>query len=213
MILVNKKFLPYLISLFVIIGISSNYIFVDKDWWVTIFTPACFDAFAIGGFLAYLTLYRHDIIGALQKKVKWIFLFVLALFTLDIYEISFLPARTIHALLAALLIYYCLFKNNIGIANYILNNKWLIRMGKISYGIYLYHLVIPELRLAIENAFINMGYDFMFTQAMPEKLKEPWVFIQNFLLLIGIASLSWKFIEKPINNLKDKFTVRPKAIW
>ena len=212
MILVNKKFLPYLISLFVIIGISSNYIFVDKDWWVTIFTPACFDAFAIGGFLAYLTLYRQDIIGALQKKVKWIFLFVLALFTLDIYEISFLPARTIHALLAALLIYYCLFKNNIGIANYILNNKWLIRMGKISYGIYLYHLLVPELWAFINKQSELAGIDFLFNKAMPGNIRPVWMFTQEFIFLIIIAALSWRLIENPINNLKDRFTIRPKPV-
>ncbi len=212
MILVNKKFLPYLIFLFVIIGISSNYIFVDKDWWVTIFTPACFDAFAIGGFLAYLTLYRQDIIEGLQKKVKWIFLFVLILFALDIYGISFLPARTIHALLAALLIYYCLFKNNIGIANSILNNKWLIRMGKISYGIYLYHLLVPELWAFINKKFESAGIDFLFNKAMPGNIRPAWMFTQKFIFLIIIAALSWRFIEKPINNLKDRFTIRPKPV-
>ena len=208
----SRKILPYLILLFLVIGISSNYIITGKGWWSEILTIACFDAFAIGGFLSWLIAYRQDIITKFQPLFKFFLIPVVLLFILDIFQISVIPTRTIHSLLAIALIFICLFKINNRPVNFILNNKWLIRLGKISYGIYLYHLVIPELRMAIESVFTNMGYDFMFTQAMPEKFKEAWIFIQNFILLLCIASLSWKFIEKPINKLKDKFTVRPKPV-
>ncbi len=206
MILVNKKFLPYLISLFIIIGISSNYIFVDKGWWVTIFTPACFDAFAIGGYLSYLIAYRQDVIKSIQPKYNWFFLFVLIIFILGAFNFFILPLRTGHALLAAAMIYYCLFKNNNSIVNFIFNNKWLMWIGKISYGIYLYHLFIPELWQWINKKFNSNNIDLFYNQAMPVNLKPVWLFIQEFSFLLLISILSWKLIEKPINNLKRRFT-------
>jgi len=204
-ILVNRRLLPYLITLFLIIGISSNYIFTGHGWWVQIITPACFDAFAIGAFLSYLLVYRHDIIEKIQPLYKWIFCAVLAMFVSNVFGYSFLPDRTYHALLAGVMIYYCLFKNNIKMANAIFNNKWLIKIGKVSYGVYLYHLFIPELWIWVNKKFAERGIDFLYNNTMPESLKPAWLFIQHFTFLMLICFVSWKFIEKPVNSLKKKF--------
>ncbi len=211
-ILVNKKYLPYLISLFLVIGISSNYIFTSKDWWVEIFTPTCFDAFAIGGFLSYLVAYQPYTIQTLQLKFRWIFCIVLFLFILDAVKYSFLPSRTSHALLTITVIYYCLFKNNNRIMNYILNNKWLIRIGKISYGVYLYHLFIPELWGGIIKKIASLNIDLLYNHAMPEAIKPAWLFIQHFSFLMIICILSWKLIEKPINQLKKWFEYKTTIV-
>ncbi len=205
MILINKRLLPYLIAVFLIIGVSSNYIFTGKGWWVEIFTPSCFDAFAIGGFLSYLINYRHDVIAAIQPKFKWIFSGVLALFLLDVFKYSFLPARSVHALLAIVIIYYCLFKRNNKVLNYVLDNKWLMKMGKVSYGMYLYHLFIPELWIWINKKVNTWDIDLFYNNAMPVEIKPIWLFIQQFAFLLLICVLSWKLIEKPINSLKRKF--------
>lgn len=208
-ILVNRKLLPYLIALFLIIGVSSNYIFTNHGWWVQIITPACFDAFAIGAFLSYLTVYRQDLVEIIQPRFKWISLTVFTMFVLDALGYSFLPDRTIHSLLAATILYYCLFKNSNAIANYILNNKWLISLGKISYGVYLYHLFIPEWWLWIIKKFAGLNIDLLYNNAIPERLKPVWLVIQYFSFLMLICILSWKLIEKPINALKSKFENKP----
>lgn len=204
-ILVNKKFLPYLICLFIIIGISSNYIFTDKSWWVSIFTPACFDAFAIGGFLSWITYYRQDIIKTIQPKFKWIFAFVIVLFLSDVFLYPVLPGRTTHSLIAITIIYYCLFKKNNTVMNFVLDNKWLIWMGKISYGIYLYHLFVPELWAWIIQQFASWNIDLFYNNAIPGQIKPVWLFIQHFSFLILLCAVSWRLIEKPINGLKNKF--------
>lgn len=204
-LLVNRNLLPYLIALFVIIGISSNYILTEHGWWVQLTPPACFDAFAIGAFLSYLLLYRGDIIEKIQPVYPWVFFAVLTMFSLGVFGYSFLPSRTTHALLAVVILYYCLFKNNNKAVNYILNNKLLIRIGKISYGVYLYHLFIPELWAELTEKFATWNIDLFFNNAMPEALKPTWLFIQHFSFLMVICVISWKFIEKPINNLKKRF--------
>lgn len=209
MILISRKLLPYLILFFLVIGISTNYIYTEKSWWVTIFTPACFDAFATGAFLSYLTVYRQDIILLLQPKFKWICIAIMSLFVLGFFGVSLLPGRTVHALIAASIIYYCLFKRNNKIINLILDNKWLIRIGKISYGVYLYHLFIPELWGLIISKFASHNIDFFYNSAMVVSLKPLWLFIQEFSFLMLLCILSWKLIEKPINTLKKKFENEP----
>jgi peptidoglycan/LPS O-acetylase OafA/YrhL len=210
-ILVNRKTLPYLIALFLIIGVSSNYIFTAKSWWVMIFTPACFDAFAIGGFLAYLNIYRQDLIEVIQPKYKWIVACIFTVFILHVFDIKFLPTRTMHSLLAITIIYYCLFKNNIRIVNYILSNSWLIKIGKISYGVYLYHLFVPELWMWVNQNFYTIGVDPFFNKSMPAGLQPLWLFLQEFTFLLVLSSLSWRLVEKPINNFKNRFTYKPKS--
>ena len=204
-VLVNKKYLPYLISLFIIIGLSANYIFISKGWWVQIFTPACFDAFAIGAMLSWVIAYRPEVIEQVQPKFKWICLIILLLFIASVFDYSFLPNRTVHALLAIAIIYYCLFKNSNRLMNTILNNKWLMYIGKISYGVYLYHLFIPELWGWIINKFASWNIDLLYNKAMPGAIKPAWLFMQHFSFLMLICILSWKLIEKPVNNLKGRF--------
>lgn len=204
-LLVKRKYLPYLISLFIVIGISSNYIFTEKSSWVEILTPACFDAFSIGAGLSYILAYRVDIIERIQPIYKWIFFAVLFLFILSIFDYSFLPRRTCHALLAVTIIYYCLFKKNNRVMNYVLENKLLMRIGKISYGVYLYHLFVPELWNWVIKRFASWNIDLLFNNVMPLAFKTTWLFIQHFSILMLICIISWNLIEKPINKLKRKF--------
>ncbi len=204
-LLVNKKYLPYLISLFIIIGVSSNYIFISKSLWVEILTPACFDAFAIGAGLSYIIAYRPDVIGSIQSKFRWIFFAVIFLFILSVFDHAFLPRRTCHALLAIVIIYYCLFKKNNRVMNYVLNNKWLMRIGKISYGVYLYHLFVPELWNWIIKQFNSWNIDLLYNKAMPVNFQPAWLLIQHLTFLMLICIASWNCIEKPINRLKKRF--------
>lgn len=153
-------------------------------------------------------MYRQDLVEILQPKFKKLFIGVTLIFLLDLFEISILPTRTVHALVAALLIYYCLFKNNNRVANYVFNNTWLIRIGKVSYGVYLYHLFVPELCTWIIKIFASWNIDLFYNSAMPDAIKPYWLFIQYFSFLMVICAVSWKLIEKPINNLKKNFENR-----
>ena len=67
----------------------------------------------------------------------------------------------------------------------ILSNRVLLFIGKISYGVYLFHNFIPYF----------YGIDW-------PKILQPFsmyiVQLFRFLLLISIASISWFLFEKPI---------------
>jgi peptidoglycan/LPS O-acetylase OafA/YrhL len=64
-------------------------------------------------------------------------------------------------------------------------------LGRISYGIYLYHMFAPN--------FLNV-------LKVPDSLKHGLVgFLIMMLITLALASLSWFVIERPINSLKSRF--------
>lgn len=73
-----------------------------------------------------------------------------------------------------------------------LSSKPMVVIGRVSYGIYLYHMVIPMLLNNWNNQF-SMD------------LNEVTIMLLNFVFLTIVVTLSWFFIETPINNLKNKF--------
>jgi peptidoglycan/LPS O-acetylase OafA/YrhL len=76
----------------------------------------------------------------------------------------------------------------------ILNNKGLLYIGKISYGLYLYHNFIPYF-YNIEIPVALTPISIYLTQCL------------RMLTLISIASFSWFFVEKPILRLKNRYVV------
>jgi peptidoglycan/LPS O-acetylase OafA/YrhL len=74
-------------------------------------------------------------------------------------------------------------------------NKPIAYLGKISYGLYVYHLLV------IERDWLSY-------------LPEPYLFRFKYAfgelgLTIAVAALSWKFFERPINRWKDRLTPLP----
>lgn len=81
-----------------------------------------------------------------------------------------------------------------GLAGKVLELKPLVYLGKISYGIYVYHYFAPLILIPLLSQF---GYELH----VPGK----WNFILSSLLTFVVASFSWRWIEQPINNLKRHF--------
>ena len=65
-------------------------------------------------------------------------------------------------------------------------------MAKISYGVYVYHLLLWYLVVQL--------YPALFT-------KGPQTFFVMTALTIAVATASWYMIEEPISKLKNKFPV------
>ena len=72
-----------------------------------------------------------------------------------------------------------------------LRHRWLCYLGQISYGIYLYHYLV--LMVAVEAAR-RLG------------LREGrWMGLVCLPACLGVAALSWEFLERPLLALKDRF--------
>ena len=75
---------------------------------------------------------------------------------------------------------------------YILSNPALLYLGKISYGVYLFHNFIPYF----------YGLDIPGTaQPLPDLIIQ----LLRFIALIGLSSLSWLIVEKPFLKLKKYY--------
>jgi len=76
--------------------------------------------------------------------------------------------------------------------------RWapLRQLGQVSYGLYLYHF--PILLIAVD---IGRGL------GLPGKLYGLKVLAA--LACVPVAALSWRFIERPLLDLKDRFAYRP----
>jgi peptidoglycan/LPS O-acetylase OafA/YrhL len=76
----------------------------------------------------------------------------------------------------------------------------LTYLGRISYGMYVLHNLIP-VALAALAVRVGIGYH---DWGAPN-------FVVSGLLTIALAALSWHFFEAPINRLKRRFRYTPAA--
>lgn len=82
-----------------------------------------------------------------------------------------------------------------GIVGNLLEFNLLVYLGKITYGIYLYHNFVPKL--------LSVTFEIEYNKSLLH-------FILAVVVTLGIASLSWHLIEQPINNLKRYFKYNPR---
>jgi peptidoglycan/LPS O-acetylase OafA/YrhL len=71
----------------------------------------------------------------------------------------------------------------------------LVYIGTISYGMYVWHMAIPQILGALADRGISVGF------RVPE-VYGPIRFVVLGSLTIAVAALSWHLFERPINDLK-----------
>ena len=205
MLFVNKKYLPHVIIGFILIGVISQYILMDVNMSV-ILTYTCFDAFGFGALLAWLITYNSNALPQFYKWLSYAAILCVLLFFFGLFAYILLaPLRTIVSIITLWLIAYIILhqENDKLKINALLSNRMLVFLGKISYGIYLYHHIIPRmLNLNIINKYFN--------PLLPDVLyKDNWnklFFIENAILLLVISWLSYVLIEKRFLSLKKWFS-------
>jgi peptidoglycan/LPS O-acetylase OafA/YrhL len=120
-----------------------------------------------------------------------------------------LPQRSIHSIIALWMITYVVMKKGEKRFSFstVLNNKFFFFLGKISYGIYLYHVPVQWFGFIL-SPLINKYFPFSFVRQYNNYI----MFAINFCILIFISWLSWKIIEKPILSLKKYFNYQDKKV-
>jgi len=183
---------------------------------IQVLTPTCLDGFGIGGLLAY-----QHVNGKTSNPVyKKIFLALIPVYIYTLFSgyasFSIVFDRAFISILAVVIIENASngYKNFFG---RFLENKTVLYLAKISYGIYLYHIFaayffwrVMEKLSPIVNA--KLGIDL---NPLAMFLAIPVVSFFIYLLLsIALAALSWHFLERPISNLKQLFLYKapPKKI-
>jgi peptidoglycan/LPS O-acetylase OafA/YrhL len=159
-------------------------------------TLSNFDTLGSGALLAYFIQYNVEHVNFFLKKYHMYFL-IFALFgsllltSLNVSNGLVLPLLV--NIMSVCFVFAC-FESVHNFMTPILNLKLLQNIGKISYGIYLFHKPIPT-----------------FFGLLTSKLHIPlpdnkyFLFVIYLLITYLVALLSWKLIESPIGKLKNKF--------
>ncbi len=177
-----------------------------------VLTPTCLDGFGFGALLGYQHYYGNSI-KFLWKKV---FLIALPLWVITLFlenpAISIVTDRVFVSLFAMFIIEGA----NIGYKNRfgrLLEHPVVLYLGKISYGIYLYHILAVFLFWQLFDAVTAGRHSIkgVSISRIVEFMTQPWVSFPIYVgLSIAFATVSWYVLEKPINNLKRFFVYNSK---
>jgi peptidoglycan/LPS O-acetylase OafA/YrhL len=179
----------------------------EMDWTGGTFTVASLDSLGIGAILSLLwhseipkaTLQRY-LTKAVLPTALTLYIICMVLYH---YRIKPGICLSVGDLLAALILAWLVSSAGMGfkgITGAILDIPALRYLGKISYGIYVYHFFVPLLLIRI---FQYLG--------VPLQVPGSLNFLLSSALTIALASLSWHLIELPIINLKRYFEYEPSS--
>lgn len=185
----------------ILLAISTKlYLFMYVDKWMatSYFTLACMHALGLGALLSYITLYKKSFAEKLSNPI-WLYILGVVYLGLLYMQSELQLAwykevvdEIIFAFLSALII---LRASNNGFKfgmKYVLESKFVSYAGKISYGLYVYHLFMPSLFYYIAPTIgINISNKYT-------------TFVAFYFLTFLVAHFSWILIEKPISKLKHK---------
>lgn len=200
----GKYLIPVMLS-FIATGLVSQLLITDYEFGY-LPTNTCLDCFGAGGLIACIVVYHPGYLSKMYRLLTISCIVGVAVLVLCSMVNFYLPStRFIHAIISGWLISYILIrKGKKSLLMSFLSSRLLIAIGKVSYGIYLYHL----LYVYIAN---KLWYRYIYDHYSPfiGKQFEPWIFtLVNFVILYFICWLSWKFVERPILSLKRKFEYR-----
>lgn len=223
---VPRRWVPLTATLMIVGAVAMRYVLfrARMPWFIGYVTmPACLDSFGLGTIMAFWWLYQRDRFVQVFQNSIWILVSIL-LFVTVVYMTKILPAipdprgwlghhnvmSDVWERFAGSLIGFFLIGRAVlgfsGPMKWVLENPVSQYLGKISYGLYLYHNFVYNVyhtppthftmrawrRITDIVPFLNSSYFFQFSYFLA--------------LTLLIATLSWYLIEKPINNLKDRFT-------
>lgn len=148
-----------------------------------------------GALLAYVEYYKKYLLMTLQKAVFVLVPLVVFLPLIVITKNGFIESIIYQILISVVSVWLLnvIANNGQNFMVKLLNNKVANYLGKISYGLYLYHTIAIAVVAKLLGVNFNFGTNIFFN------------FIIDYLVLILFASVSWFLFEKPISNLKKYF--------
>lgn len=201
------------------IALRMYFYFQGTQWMVQyVLMPTCLDCFGLGGLMAYFFTFKRDTIFEQLNKNVYLFLSLIFLL-LTFYLIrqnqiitgqkhnfgNLVAERFLGSVFCFFLILRAVSGYK-GIMKGFLESSIISYLGRISYGLYLYHNFVynffhtPQTSLVLRGLHKIQRIIPFFTQ------NNIFELLYFFAITIFVATLSWFLIEKPINNLKRYFT-------
>jgi peptidoglycan/LPS O-acetylase OafA/YrhL len=101
-------------------------------------------------------------------------------------DVRMVLGRLIVSLAAGAILYACLHSHS-----KLVRGEWVVRLGKISYGLYMLHLTGILIMLSLFHPV--WGWQLLATKAL------------GFVMTVILAMASYRWVESPFLHLKDKF--------
>lgn len=199
---VLKKWLLQMIIAFVLgstvfyILLSNNVFRFPVNWQAFLHTQK-FYAMAIGAVFAYILYYHLEWYERSFFTRKYVQLIVL-LIIVGHFTIGYSFSHNVYFGILLSFLYGILILNVSVIKNKLisLENRWLTYLGVISYGLYMYHMLVDYVLRFVTAKIINMQ--------VPHLIIIPLYYILLLLGAISIAAFSHRYFEKYFLNLKGR---------
>jgi peptidoglycan/LPS O-acetylase OafA/YrhL len=200
------------------VGLRLFFYLRGDEWvrpYVLVFT--CLDAFGIGGLFAYYVWQGKQRVieffgGWLPIGMSLVAYILIVIWSKSYGEghnfVTDVLLRLFESLLSISIIGKIVVNEYQQTANWLtrlLSSAVLVYIGKISYGIYIYHNFVYNFYHTPDSSFISRALN-----KLQSVVSEPVLFqITKICFLSAItiimASFSWFLIEKPINKFKERF--------
>jgi peptidoglycan/LPS O-acetylase OafA/YrhL len=202
-LLIPRGFLTPVFIVGIVAGIGFRLLMInDTNVMGRFLMPGSLDSFCIGGLLAFG---RENTIGwytqYLQSQKLFVVVAFILLFVVHMPFFRDLPRSVSQSMSLffisiafGILIDRATFSIEVPILKQVLNNQVLLYIGKISYGIYLYHNFIPY--------FFDLKIEWM-----PDLLVMYVIQFLRFSFLVILSTFSWYVVEKPFLRIKDRFQI------
>ena len=204
---VPLRYMEKVIGGTIVLGIISRLLLSSFGHNLGVLMPTCLDAFGLGALWAYVLVYdRSPDIFLRNLKIfaaGGLAFFLFFCFTHADSVLLTLFFRTSMAVFCLFFVAHASHRNGFkSIFGKILDHSALRYIGKISYGLYIYHMVVPSILLPLVVKIIQRIFKVEIT------LTDAFGKAVSLALVISVASLSWFFFESPINNLKKYINLR-----
>jgi len=176
-----------------------------------VLTPDCLDLFAMGGLLAFLLRNKESYsrLYAFFSDNRVAAAATLASLVLLWFKDTWFHYTLFPSVFAVVSVWSInkLVRRVNGIPGRIIEMPPFLYLGRISYGIYLYHASFGAIMSIVDFALAKAGTKLSLYNSL-ETLSTGSKTCIWLIYLVIIASLSYFLIENPINRLKEKFTYR-----
>lgn len=200
--LAKNKLVKTILFVF-LLGVAGKYLFdyLDKGF-LAARTINSLAYLGMGGLLGYFELYKSDYISKLSKYLGYVLLSILFIAVAEFYY-GIKIDRGVYFIIHLIFVTIIVSKFVTGFSGFvgkIAGSSILTYLGKISYGLYVYHFLAIHIITPINKVLQTIDLELPiagYTGA-----------ITKVLATIVIASVSWFLIEKPINKIKNRFAYK-----
>lgn len=202
---IPKRLLVYILPLLIIFSIGFRGYYIERTPIVYLHTFSVMSDLLIGCLVAFLFVrmeqFRNFITHMPRLWIVSMYLLFITYLLLSKEWVAILPALTyLERMLFALFFIFIILEQSFSLHSLFKAGriKVLEQIGKVSYGFYALHLISI---MVLQKVFVAMSIPYA-----PGVVPFYSGFIIALLLTVVISQLSYKLLEKPFLNLKEKFS-------